>query len=130
MPEATSLTIGFMAILAQHEREVISQRTKAALAAKKAQGFKLGCPENLTPEAIAKGRKTMMDNARTDPNNILSTEIIVNYRDMGRSYYWIANRLNKLGMKTRYGCLHTPDSVRRLYLRAGKHKGQGAVHKT
>src|SRR4029453_8831382 len=34
MPEANTLTIGLLAALAQHERELISERTKAALAAK------------------------------------------------------------------------------------------------
>lgn len=38
MPEANTLSIGIFATLAQYERELISQRTKAALAAKKAQG--------------------------------------------------------------------------------------------
>src|SRR5688572_20704691 len=41
MPEANTLTIGIFAVMAQHEREAISSRTKAALAAKKAQGHKL-----------------------------------------------------------------------------------------
>lgn len=35
MPEANTLTIGIFAVLAQHERELISSRTKAALGAKK-----------------------------------------------------------------------------------------------
>jgi DNA invertase Pin-like site-specific DNA recombinase len=32
MPEANTLTVGIMAVMAQHEREAISARTKAALA--------------------------------------------------------------------------------------------------
>lgn len=42
MPTANSVTIGIMAVLAQDERERISQRTKAALFELKKQGKKLG----------------------------------------------------------------------------------------
>ena len=41
MPDANTLTIGVMASLAQHEREMISKRTKAALEAAKARGTRL-----------------------------------------------------------------------------------------
>lgn len=51
MPDANTLTIGIFAVLAQHERELISSRTKAALQMKKKQGVKLGKPENLTDQA-------------------------------------------------------------------------------
>ena len=44
MPDANTLTIGIFPVLAQHERELISSRTKAALQAKKKQGPKLGKP--------------------------------------------------------------------------------------
>ncbi len=42
LPEANTMTVGVMAVVAQHEREAISQRTKAALAAAKARGRILG----------------------------------------------------------------------------------------
>ena len=42
MPHATKLTIHILAAVAEHEREMISERTKAALAAAKKRGQRLG----------------------------------------------------------------------------------------
>jgi DNA invertase Pin-like site-specific DNA recombinase len=44
MPNANTMTIGVMALVAQEEREAISRQTKAALKAAKARGTKLGNP--------------------------------------------------------------------------------------
>ncbi|MFZ5739369.1 MAG: recombinase family protein [Pseudomonadota bacterium] len=50
MPEANRLTVRIMAVLAEEERKMISDRTKAALAATQRRGTKLGgLRKNLKP---------------------------------------------------------------------------------
>jgi hypothetical protein len=55
MPQATRLTIHILAAVAEHEREMISKRTKVALAEAKRSGTKLGNPriEDARPLAVA-----------------------------------------------------------------------------
>jgi DNA invertase Pin-like site-specific DNA recombinase len=47
MPEANRLTIHILAAVAEHEREMISKRTKAALQVAKMRGIRLGNPDPL-----------------------------------------------------------------------------------
>ena len=114
MPEANTLTIGVMATMAQYEREVISDRTKKALAEKKRLGFVLGRPENLTPEAIVKGSEVRQRNARADENNRRAAALANSMRASGQTWTAIANALNDYGFRTRRGKEFRPVQVQRV----------------
>jgi DNA invertase Pin-like site-specific DNA recombinase len=57
MPEANETMIQFMAVIAQHERKMISTRTKAALAAARVRGKRLGNPNLAALQAIGAGKR-------------------------------------------------------------------------
>lgn len=56
MPEANRLTIHVLAAVAEHEREMISQKTKAALDQTRARGTKCGSPRPI--EALERANAT------------------------------------------------------------------------
>lgn len=114
MPDANTLTIGIFASLSQHEREIISQRTKVALQAKKAQGFKLGSPQNLTQEARTKGAAVRREQAQS--HNQQASEMAILLREKGLSMREIAERLNTLGFRTRTGKSFYVSAVSRLLM--------------
>jgi DNA invertase Pin-like site-specific DNA recombinase len=117
MPDANTLTVGIFAVLAQHERELISSRTKAALAAKKQQGYTLGKPENLTPQAALKGRMAYQKITAENENNQRAKAMIVYMRDSGMRWTAIADKLNQTGFKTSRGKHFRAEQVKRLYFR-------------
>jgi DNA invertase Pin-like site-specific DNA recombinase len=122
MPEANSLTVGLMAILAQHERELISRRTKEALAAAKARGKRLGSPR--AAETLARVRNPGRAHAAVRANAqaradalrwALEEVISAGYT----SHNAIARELNGRMILTPRSGLWTATSVRRLRERLG-----------
>lgn len=117
MPDANSVTIGIMAILAQDERERTSQRTKDALTELKRKGKKLGSPQNLNFEARQKGLEVRKINAVENENNIKASAMIKALRSHGKSFYFITKELNRLGFKTRRGKVFTQVQTKTLFER-------------
>lgn len=115
MPYANKFMIHIYAAIAENERELISQRTKAALAELKKKGVELGSPENLTAQARKKGLKKRKENAANNVNNLVAKNAIIPLRNDGMSYEQIANKLNEMGLKTRRGNPFTRMQVYRLY---------------
>lgn len=114
MPDANTLTVGLFAVLAQHERETISKRTKDALAAKKARGAKLGNPQNMTAAIYQQGQAAMQRNAREHPANKQAALLADLLRAQGQTLWQIADRLNAAGYRTRRGKEFHATTVLRL----------------
>lgn len=115
LPDANSLTVGIFAVLAQHERETISARTKAALAAKKARGEDWE-RHKLTDEARKLGMVARQEKARQNVENRRAAELARLYRQQGMGYQRIADTLNRNGHKTRNGKLFRAMTIRRLLI--------------
>ena len=116
MPEANETMVGFMAIMAQHEREMISRRTREALAAAKARGVKLGNPNGaahlrgLGNDAAVARIKENADNRATD-----LAPIIADMRQQGvGSVRAMAREMNQRGILTARGGRWHPTTVARL----------------
>jgi len=87
-----------LAVFAELERRLIGERTKAALAVKKAQGVKLGRPRVLSSDVVARIREA---------------------KDSGASWSAIARDLNAEGVPTAQGgATWYPATVRYVYLEA------------
>lgn len=118
IPEANTLTVGIFAVMAQHEAELISKRTKDALAAKRAQGHKLGNPANLTDEARAAGRAAHKAQAAQNTNTKRAAGYAKVLSESGLSLREIADRLNAEGFATARGGKYAATQVNRLLARA------------
>lgn len=108
-PHATRLMVHLLAAVAEHEREMISQRTKDALAAAKARGVVLG----------ANGRKLAEQHkAEARQRDEQFYPLIASLMRELRSYKAVAERLNEMAVTTTRGGKWYSSTVRNLCLRA------------
>lgn len=117
MPTANNFTIHIFSALAEQEAKLISSRTKNALAELRSSGLVLGTPKNLDDAARAKGVQRIRENATNNDRNRQARVIIMNCKEKGMSYRQIANYLNQLNFKTRYGNEFMAPTVHQLYTR-------------
>lgn len=131
LPEANTLTLGIMASFAQHERERISERTKAglysinenikkngfAIAKKTGRKFeKLGNPhledhqsKGTEQSAVVRHKKKV-----TNTGFLQTSELATLLHESGLKNPVIAERLNQSGYRTPNGCFFLSATVSRL----------------
>ena len=110
LPNADNFQIHLFGCLAAQEREFISARTKAALAAAKARGVQLGNPD------LAEMNRTRKRAARQFADQ--HSNLIWSLRNKGRTLREICSVLNDAGITTRSGGVFHPVQVTRILRRS------------
>lgn len=106
MPATNRLTIHILAAAAEHEREMISKRTKAALAEAKRRGTILGNPRI----EDARAKATAHHHAHRPVPEVLS--LISSWRQQAWTLRRIADELNRLSIRPPRGRQWYASSVR------------------
>lgn len=111
MPHADKFTVGIMALVAEKERDMISQRTRDGLAAAKRRGIKLGNPR--PAQALKIAQRANLARADAYAKNLLRVieEIRAAHVTTLRK---TAQCLNARGFKTPNGNAFMAQSVRNL----------------
>jgi DNA invertase Pin-like site-specific DNA recombinase len=121
MPEANELTIHVMAALAQHERRMISERTRQALAAARRRGVKLGNPNGAAALLRAgKGNSNAVASIKSRATERARDILVVidDIRGDGlRTLQGIADELNAREIRTARGGRWHPTTVRNILQR-------------
>jgi DNA invertase Pin-like site-specific DNA recombinase len=122
-PHATRFTIHILAAMAEYEREQASIRTKAALAATKARGTRLGgwratrCDGSARLPLAGQATATAAAKARVDAHAARVVPIVTALRSEGMSLNAIANELTARHVATLNGGKWNATAVRRLLAR-------------
>lgn len=118
MPGCDSFTIHIYGALAQRERELIAERTKAGLAAAKARGVKLGT-DNLKPELAKEASEKGVRRIKADADRFAAkvSPTIRALQGQGYSLRRIAEELDRLGVATARGGRWTATAVKNVLAR-------------
>jgi DNA invertase Pin-like site-specific DNA recombinase len=120
LPQANKLTVHVMAAMAEYEAQAISARTKAALAAAKARGAKLGGYRWNVQSVAMKGNKASVQvrvqRASKRTSDLLPV-ISVIQGEGASSLRQIADVLNERGIKAPRGGDWSPVQVQRVLRR-------------
>ena len=123
MPTADKFMLHIFASVAQHEREIISKRTKDALAAAKRRGTKLGgyrggpVPDIAKHQASGAGAARELSNVTAKRLEPIVSEIIAAGHTSLRQ---IASELNRRGVPTARGGVWAAPAVRNVLARLGR----------
>ena len=109
MPHANKVMIQMHAVMSEWERDQISARTKAALAAARARGVALGAtgPANLRRQNEQRQQQAQAFRQRLQP-------VLAGFQAQGLTQRAMVARLNDLGIKTAMGGTWSYGQVQRL----------------
>jgi DNA invertase Pin-like site-specific DNA recombinase len=110
LPQANRFTIHILAAVAEHEREMISARTKAA----KARGIKLGNPANLHNQLGGRAKGNAVMAARADQRAADLLPVIAPLKAGGASLCQIADGLTRRGISAPRGGTWSAVAVKRI----------------
>lgn len=121
IPNANTMTVGVMAVMAQAEAEAISERTKAAMAAAKARGQTFGNPNGAAAlHAAGKGNKDAVRaiKGKADAFAADLSDTLVDVKAKGHTTLKAqAAELNRRGIRTAGGGRWHASSVSNLHKR-------------
>lgn len=119
LPNADRTWVQMKAVWAEHEGRVISERIKAALAAAKARGVKLGGPVTYALGDAERAKATAAKQAKAREHATLVKPVIEELKDGGATTLRaLAEGLNLRGVAAPRGSVWTPTAVWRVIQRA------------
>lgn len=113
-----------LAVLAEFERDIVSERTKAGLAHKRANGEKLGgdVPYGFTVVEERRDNGHAVKTLQPDPTEQKGIALACRLHGRGKKLREIAATMEERGYLTKRGCRWDLGSLRRLILRSRKPK--------
>ena len=117
MPNANRMMLQMVAVMAEYEARLISERTRSALAAARARGVQLGNRKNLA-KAQAAGHAVIVKQAADHAAAVMPTirDIV---RSGARSVHEVADAMTARGVATRRGGRWTGSAVLKVVKRSG-----------
>lgn len=119
-PQANKMVLHILSAISQYEAELTASRTKSALAAKRARGFRLGNPEHLMDkhqQAIQNSIMTCKTKADNNPNNKRAVAMLRTLVKENRSLNEMAKILNDEGFVTSQGAKFSKSTIHKLIKR-------------
>jgi DNA invertase Pin-like site-specific DNA recombinase len=120
MPHANRLTLHLMAAMAEYERDMISARTKAALAAARARGVVMGNPRGaaaLGESYLDGARASAAARTRRAADGALALAPIIADIGADLDHATVARQLNARGVPSPRGGVWAASQVRRVRMR-------------